>query len=81
MDPFTGSGTTAKVAHQMNRRFVGYELRPDEPITAFSTWAGDMRVPPTNRSLIKHKIDCALNIKDPVQARNFKLLDFFEGNK
>lgn len=26
LDPFTGSGTTLKIAHQHNRKFVGYEL-------------------------------------------------------
>lgn len=26
LDPFTGSGTTLKVADQLNRRFVGYEI-------------------------------------------------------
>lgn len=29
LDPFTGSGTTAKVAHLLGRRFVGYEVNPD----------------------------------------------------
>jgi DNA modification methylase len=29
LDPFTGSGTTAKVARQLGRRFVGVELNPD----------------------------------------------------
>lgn len=28
LDPFTGSGTTAKVAHLTDRRFVGYEVNP-----------------------------------------------------
>ena len=28
-DPFMGSGTTAKAAHQLNRRWVGSELNPD----------------------------------------------------
>ena len=28
LDPFTGSGTTAKVAHLLSRRFVGYEVNP-----------------------------------------------------
>lgn len=29
LDPFSGSGTTAKVAHLLGRRFVGYEVNPD----------------------------------------------------
>ncbi len=29
LDPFTGSGTTAMVARQLGRRFVGVELNPD----------------------------------------------------
>lgn len=29
LDPFTGSGTVAKVAHRLGRRFVGYEVNPD----------------------------------------------------
>ena len=28
LDPFTGSGTVAKVAHRLARRFIGYELNP-----------------------------------------------------
>ena len=29
LDPFMGSGTTARVARQYNRNFIGYELNPD----------------------------------------------------
>ena len=29
LDPFTGSGTTAAVALQHGRRFIGCELNPD----------------------------------------------------
>lgn len=29
LDPFMGSGTTALVAKQLNRNFIGYELNPD----------------------------------------------------
>lgn len=29
LDPFCGSGTTAKVAHRLERRFMGYEINPD----------------------------------------------------
>ena len=28
LDPFTGSGTVAKVAHRLGRRFTGYEINP-----------------------------------------------------
>lgn len=28
LDPFCGSGTTAKVAHRLGRDFVGYEINP-----------------------------------------------------
>ena len=27
LDPFCGVGTTGKVANQMNRKFVGYDIR------------------------------------------------------
>lgn len=27
LDPFMGSGTTGKVANEMGRRFVGYDIR------------------------------------------------------
>lgn len=29
LDPFMGSGTTARVARTYNRNFIGYELNPD----------------------------------------------------
>lgn len=29
LDPFTGSGTTLKVAKELDRKFVGYEISPD----------------------------------------------------
>lgn len=29
LDPFMGSGTTAKVAQQLNRSFIGFEVSPD----------------------------------------------------
>lgn len=28
LDPFTGSGTTLRVAKRMNRNYVGYEISP-----------------------------------------------------
>lgn len=47
LDPFLGSGTTAKVAHVLNRRFVGIEINPeyvelakrriDEPFLGFDS--------------------------------------------
>lgn len=35
MDPFTGSGTTAVVAHDYKRRFVGTEFSPENAESAF----------------------------------------------
>jgi DNA modification methylase len=29
LDPFMGSGTTARVARKLNRHFVGFELNPE----------------------------------------------------
>ena len=33
LDPFTGSGTTLRVAKRLNRRYVGYEISPTYEIT------------------------------------------------
>jgi site-specific DNA-methyltransferase (adenine-specific) len=35
MDPFTGSGTTAVVAHDYKRRFIGTEFSPENATSAF----------------------------------------------
>ncbi|HUW56481.1 MAG TPA: site-specific DNA-methyltransferase [Planctomycetota bacterium] len=29
LDPFMGSGTTARVARALERRFLGYEIHPE----------------------------------------------------
>jgi len=66
LDPFLGSGTTTKVAQELNRNSIGYEINNDYlPIIK-------EKVGVDNQSLFHKKVTCEIIYQTPEKNRKAK---------
>lgn len=67
LDPFVGSGTTVKVALELGRSAVGYEIQPDFVPIMHQRLGTDMLIAPNVR--IIHRDVAALPVEPPAEYR------------
>jgi site-specific DNA-methyltransferase (adenine-specific) len=74
LDPFMGSGTTAMVAHKLNRNSIGYEINPDFiPIIQDRIGFGDAFSAADINVIQQHKTD--LDFNKQIEKLPYKFID------